>query len=176
MPDMLKQKSIKAQEGSEEGLLLMKIPPEGTRARNRIYYPYKDQPLEASKNLKNPMLFNREVLVEGQRYYERFCIYCHGMNGDSKLGATVAPKMVLAPPSLLTDKAKALSDGSIYHIIYSGQGLMGSYRLQLETKEQVLVDYMNKKQKYVGSRSIWLVVHYVRSLQRRSQFKKRGNQ
>lgn len=172
--DMIQQKNIKAQEGKEDGSSWMRTPPEGTRARNRSYYPYKDEPLKAEKNLKNPLKFNREIIAEGRVYYERFCIYCHGENGEAKVGATVASKLVVAPPSLLSDKAKGYSDGRLYHIIYSGQGLMGSYRAQLETKEQVLVNYMNKKQKYRGSKNIWSVVHYLRSLQKKSQLNKRS--
>ena len=171
--DMMQQKSIKPQEGGVSGDMLMRVPPKGTRARNRRYYPYKDKPLLAEKRLKNPIPFNPKTLVEGRVYYEKFCIYCHGTYGNSKEGATVAPKMVIAPLSLLSDKAKGYSDGRIYHIIYSGQGFMGSYRSQLETKEQVLVDYMNKESQYKGSKSIWSVVHYVRSLQRRSEFKRK---
>ena len=171
--DMVKQNNIKAQEGKDSGEAWMKMPPEGTRARNRTYYPYKNEPFKAEKNLKNPVKFNQEILAQGKMYYEKFCIYCHGTNGDIGLGATVAPKMVVQPLSLLTKKVQNYSDGRIYHIIYNGQGLMGSYRAQLETNEQVLVNYMNKKQKYKGSKSIWAVVHYVRALQKRFQFKKR---
>ena len=170
--DMMQQPSIKAQEGSEAGDVLMKVPPEGTRARNRIYYPYKNQPLQAEKNLKNPIPYGSETLAQGKVYYEKFCIYCHGAYGDIQVGATVAPKMIMTPPSLLTEKVRSYNDGRLYHIIYDGQGLMGSYRLQLETKEQVLVNYMNKKSTYEGSKSVWAVVHYIRSLHKRSQFRK----
>ena len=90
--DMAKQNNVKAQEGSDEGKILMKTPPEGTRARNRRYYPYKGEPLKAAQELKNPLENTTGVLTRGQKYYEKFCIYCHGTYGDSGEGATVAPE------------------------------------------------------------------------------------
>ncbi len=166
--DMSKQNNVKAQEGSDEGDILMKTAPEGARARNRRYYPYTKDPLTAGRKLKNPLPDTMEVLAQGKMYYERYCIYCHGSYGDAGEGASVAPKMVIKPASLLTDKAKGYSDGRIYHIIYEGQGLMGAYNIQLETNEQVLMShYMGEgEDEYTGSNSIWSVVHYVRSLQR----------
>ena len=166
--DMARQINVKAQEGSDQGRALMRLPPEGARARNRRYYPYAGDPLVAGRKLKNPLPDTWEVLSQGQAHYESYCIYCHGAKGDGGVGATVAPKMTIRPASLLTDKAKGYSDGRIYHIIYEGQGLMGSYRLQLETNEQVLMShYMeNSDRKYKGSNRIWSVVHYVRALQK----------
>ena len=165
--DMAKQNHVKAQEGSDTGEMLMKTPPKGTRARNRRYYPYTRDPLTAGKKLKNPLVVSPEVLKQGKAHYESFCIYCHGAKGDAGEGATVAPKMVIKPASLLSDKAKAYSDGRIYHIIYEGQGLMGAYQMQLETSEQALLPHKPKNfnKDYKGSNNIWAVVHYVRSLQ-----------
>ena len=166
--DMAKQNNVKAQEGSDEGEILMRATPEGAMARNRRYYPYSGDPLRAEKKLKNPLEETVEVLSQGKVNYQRYCIYCHGNYGDAGEGASVAPKMVIKPASLLTDKAKSYSDGRIYHIIYDGQGLMGAYRIQLETNEQVLMSHYMKEEEseYRGSDSIWSVVHYVRALQK----------
>lgn len=167
---MAKQNNIKAQEGDDQGELLMFLPPEGTIARNRRYYPYHGQPLLAEKELTNPLPNTEEVLSRGGFHYKRYCIYCHGLYGDSGEGASVAPKMFVKPASLLTDKAKSYNDGRLYHIIYEGQGFMGPYHIQLETEEQVLMSHYIKegKLKYEGSYNIWSVVHYIRSLQRTS--------
>ena len=169
--DMSKQNNVKAQEGTDEGEILMRESPEGTQARNRRYYPYPKDPLTASKKLKNPLANTPEIIMTGKARYERYCIYCHGIKGDSGEGATVAPKMVIKPASLLTDKAKTYTDGRLYHIIYEGQGLMGSYRIQLETNEQVVLSHYvkNSFENYRGSDSIWSVVHYVRFLQKASE-------
>ena len=168
--DMASQNSVKAQEGGKKGELLMRLSPEGSRARNRSYYPYPKDPVAAGRNLKNPLSSSPEVLLQGQKHYQRYCIYCHGTYGDAGKGASVAPKMLVPPASLLTDKAKAYSDGRIYHIIYQGQGLMGAYNLQLETNEQALMSRYIKegtKAGYTGSKNIWSLVHYVRALQQK---------
>ena len=141
MNDMAQQNNVKAQEGTKEGASYMKTPPEGTRARNRSYYPYVRDPLKAAKELKNPLEPTTKVLIQGEKYYKMYCIYCHGLKGDSGKGASVAPKMVIKPASLLTEKAKAYTDGRIYHIIYEGQGLMGAYNLQLASDEQVVLSH-----------------------------------
>lgn len=169
--DMIQQKTIKPQEGGAEGQLQMLLPPEGTKAQNRSYYPYTGDPLKAEKELKNPLTLTPETLKEGETYYTQFCIYCHGRIGDSLKGATVAPKMIIKPPSLLTDKVKKYSDGRVYHIIHEGQGLMGPYRIQLGTKEQVLKDSLSEKGHYKGSKRMWSVVLYIRSLQKLSEKK-----
>ena len=168
--DMAKQSNVKAQEGTDEGDLLMKESPKGTRARNRRYYPYSRDPLTAGEKLKNPLAEDEKIMA-GKKHYERYCIYCHGVKGDAGEGASVAPKMLIKPLSLLTDKAKAYSDGRLYHIIYDGQGLMGAYRIQLETNEQVVLSHYIKdsSEKYRGSDNIWSVVNYVRLLQKSSE-------
>lgn len=169
--DMAKQHNVKAQEGTDEGESLMRLSPEGTRARNRSYYPYSGKPKSANEKLINPLPATIKVLSQGAKNYKRYCIYCHGTYGDSKKGAMVAPKMIVQPPSLLSDKIKAYKDGQIYHIIYEGQGLMGSYRIQLETTDQVLTSRYMKGQAYRGSKNIWSVVHYIRALQKASEQK-----
>ena len=171
--DMAQQKNIKPQEGSDKGELLQRLPPEGARARNRSYYPYESS-IQAGNKLKNPLKMTPDVISKGQIYYTRYCIYCHGTKGDGKEGATVAPRMAVPPPSLLTSKAKSYPDGSIYHIIYNGQGLMGAYRIQLGSDEQALTRYMGDQPSgYRGFESIWAVVSYVRFLQKSSNQNKR---
>ena len=170
--DMAQQNSVKAQEGSPEGDLLMRIPPEGTRARNRSYYPFEGRPVLAGERLKNPIPAADEVLSQGKLHYQRYCVYCHGQRGDALDGALVAPKMAIPPASLLTDKAKGHSDGRLYHIIHEGQGLMGSYSWQLSGPEQALMSRRlteeSAEDSYKGFESIWAVVHYVRALQKAS--------
>lgn len=148
--DMIQQGNIKTQEGENEQTLMFH-PPENTIARNIHYYPYKGQPLEAEKNLENPLknVFSAYVIGLGKRQYEKACIYCHGATGKGE--GSVAEKMAVKPPSLLTDKVLTYSDGRIYHIIHEGQGLMGAYRKQV-----------------TGEEEIWALVNYIRLLQQRS--------
>ena len=148
--DMMKQESIKAQEGSKEGSF-MRVPPKNTRARNKKYYLYKGDPEGAGKNLKNPFeaQLSPALIGLGKRQYERACIYCHGSRGGG-IGS-VATKMMVKPPSLLDEKAVNYSDGRLYHIIYEGQGLMGAYRKQVR-----------------GEKERWALVNYIRMLQKNS--------
>ena len=146
--DMLQQKNIKAQEGDKEGTF-MRLPPENTRARNKDYYPHKEDPEGAGEKLKNPFeaQFSAELIGIGKRQYERACIYCHGATGGGE--GKVAAKMTVKPPSLLVDKAINYSDGRLYHIIHEGQGVMGSYRKQVR-----------------GEKERWALVNYLRMLQK----------
>ena len=152
--DMIQQKNIKAQEGDKEGTF-MRVPPENTRARNRKYYPYKNDPEGAEKNLKNPFAgqFSPEMIGIGKRQYEKACIYCHGATGAGE--GKVAQKMTIKPPSLLADKAIGYSDGRLYHIIHEGQGLMSSYRKQVR-----------------GEKERWALINYVRMLQKQAMKEK----
>ncbi|MYE07474.1 MAG: cytochrome c [Oligoflexia bacterium] len=148
--EMLQQENIKAQEGDAEGTF-MRLPPENTRARNKKYYRYKDDPEGAGENLKNPFeaQFSAELIGIGKRQYEKACIYCHGTKGGSE--GKVVEKMTVKPPSLLTEKVFNYSDGRLYHIIHEGQGLMGNYRKQVR-----------------GEKERWALVNYVRILQKQA--------
>ena len=149
--DMMKQENIKAQEGSKEDGTLMRVPPENTRARNRSYYPYKNDPMGADKNLKNPYAgdFSAIVMGLGKRQYDKACIYCHGVTGTGD--GPVGKKMIVRPPSLLVKKAISYSDGRLYHIIHEGQGLMGSYSKQVPDEQ-----------------ALWALVNYIRMLQKKA--------
>ena len=98
-----------------------------------------------SKPINNPLPATPEVIEAGQKYYNNYCIVCHGARGDG-LGFIV-PKMTM-PPQLFNDKVMKWSDGRIYHVITHGQGLMMSYATQLLPEQR------------------WAIIHYVRALQR----------
>jgi mono/diheme cytochrome c family protein len=85
------------------------------------------------------------TLARGDTLYHTFCSVCHGPSG-AVTDATVGPR--LGAQSLLTDRARALSDGYLYSIIRYGRGLMPRYGDKLYRPEDR-----------------WAVVHYVRRLQ-----------
>lgn len=151
--DMMDQPNVKAQDWDADrpGMGTGFLPPENTVPRGKVPYPYATDPIAAENNLKNPLSgdMSAEVLKLGKEYYEIYCMVCHGGAGAGD--GTVAEKMALRPPSLLTDKAKAYNDGRLYHIITAGQGVMGSYAAQITDE---------KKR--------WAIVNYVRSLQKKS--------
>jgi mono/diheme cytochrome c family protein len=93
--------------------------------------------------LPNP-LGPDELLARGDTVYRVFCALCHGDAGE---GNGVVGRR-LAAPSLLTDKARAFSDGYLYGIVRYGRGVMPWYG-----------------DKIYEPRDRWAVVNYVRSLQ-----------
>ena len=148
--DMMVSPAYKAQDVDEEGKSSMRTPPENTVAIGHKRYPYGPGDVEkAARELKNPMAgkVSVEILDRGKERYDIYCGICHGMTG--KGDGTVAAKMPLRPPSLVTSKARGFSDGKYYHIIVQGQGVMGSYANQLIKEDDR-----------------WAVINYIRSLQK----------
>ena len=98
----------------------------------------------AIDGLRNPTQLTAESLDTGKKYFDIFCMPCHGEVGAGD--GPVNAKMFIVP-SLLTDRARGLSDGMIYSIIRHGRGAMRPYG--------------------EGVRGInrWHVVNYVRQLQ-----------
>lgn len=144
--NMMDGPDIKAQDydHSKADKRAMRLPPEHTLARGVKPYKY-ETPAEADKN-QNPIRGDIESLARGQELFEIYCLVCHG---PKALGnGTVAPKMMVKPPSLVTSKINAWTDGRIYHVITRGQGMMGSYATQIRDDER------------------WKVVNYIRKLQK----------
>jgi mono/diheme cytochrome c family protein len=81
----------------------------------------------------------------GRKYYDIYCIVCHGATGDGR--GYIVPKFTM-PPVLYSDKVRQWPDGRIYHTITLGQGLMPSYASQIPAEQR------------------WAIIHYVRALQR----------
>ena len=98
--------------------------------------------------LRNPAQRTAESLETGKKYFDIFCMPCHG---DAGAGDGPVNEKMFVVQSLLTDKANDLSDGMIYSIIRHGRGVMRAYG--------------------EGVRGInrWHVVNYVRQLQGASQ-------
>ena len=151
---MMDQISIKAQDWDPEHpeKVLMLTPPEGTLPRG--YQPIPESlatdPEKAGRELANPLKddFNPETISRGKEAYRIYCGICHGDKGMGD--GTVAPKMVLKPPSLVSDKVTNFPDGRIYFIITQGQGVMGSYASQI-----------------TDPKDRWAIVNYMKTLQKR---------
>lgn len=146
--NMMQTPAIKAQEGDSEmpNGRAMRLPPKDTVARGNPEYRYYNDEKAAIKNLKNPYTSNVEVtLEEGKKKYDIYCGICHGVGG--KGDGNIAPKMLLAPPTLVGDKIKSWNDQQIFHIITNGRGMMGSYAAQIKPDDR------------------WKIINYVRKLQ-----------
>lgn len=154
MPDMHFSPALKAQEPdpwSPTGSS-MRLPPEGTVPIN--WQPYTntisaDDPDKMANPVDNPLPRTREVLMTGQKYYNIFCISCHGGNGNG-FGTVIQRNAGMPmPPSLFSDKMRDdWADDRIYHVLTVGQGNMPSYAAKIDSDKR------------------WAIVHYVRALQR----------
>lgn len=129
---------------------MMREPVEGAVPIDGVEPPLPVLPAnyEAIDALRNPAQNTAESLETGKKYFDIFCMPCHGETGAGD--GPVNAKFLIAP-SLLADRAKNLSDGMIYSMIRNGRGAMRPYG--------------------EGVRGInrWHVVNYVRQLQGASQ-------
>lgn len=123
----------------------MRMPVEGTVARENLPYLFKNQPEEAGKFLINPLEANEENLNLGKKKYDIYCSPCHGYfgEGDSRLRGQFPN-----PPSIHSEKVRNWSDGRIFHVVTEGQNIMPSYSTQLTNNER------------------WATILYLRVLQR----------
>jgi mono/diheme cytochrome c family protein len=99
--------------------------------------------LDSLSAIPNPTAPTEASLQNGRKYFQINCSVCHGLAGagDGKAASFGVPA-----PSLLTDRAKGLTDGYIYGMIRNGRGLMPTYD-RIESADR------------------WDVVNYVRGLQ-----------
>lgn len=121
-------------------------PVEGTIPREMIPYPYPNtfEGRElAGVNLQNPLKLSAEILQQGQKQYEIFCINCHGTNGDGNGNLYTSKKYIVQPKSLITEQWKELPGGEMYHVITIGQGVMGAHGSQINPENR------------------WKIVHYI---------------
>jgi len=107
----------------------------------------------AGELLGNPVALSEEALLRGKDRYDIFCIVCHGPKATGNGPATgVNPvtgvQRFPTPPSLHTDQARDYPDGAVYHIVTEGLGQMPGYADKLTEEDR------------------WMVIHYVRALQR----------
>jgi hypothetical protein len=110
-------------------------PVAGTISREMIPFPYQktdEDRVRAGKEMKNPyMAVNDSLLKQGEKLYDTFCLVCHGNKGDGMGHLFTSGLYPYPPASLISDKIKALPDGSIYHTVTVGYGIMGAYGSQI---------------------------------------------
>lgn len=124
-----------------------KLPVEGSIPRGWKPYDYEDtaEGRENSKtNLNNPLAYTEDNLNEGKQLYTIYCAVCHGDNGDGQ-GILAEREKILGVPSY-DDAGRAITEGSVYHVIYYGLNTMGSYAAQTSEEER------------------WKITHYVMNL------------
>ena len=119
-----------------------KLPVEGTIPRGWRPYQYENTPegyAAAKENLENPIPYTEENLAEGKALYSIYCAVCHGDQGDGQ-GILVQREKVLGIPSY-ADIGRAITEGSVYHVMYYGLNAMGSYASQTSIEERWLIDH-----------------------------------
>ncbi len=149
--DMMQGPQIKAQEGSLNGKMLMRVPPKATIPRGFKPYPYDKFNIKAADSLKSPkssLTFDELIFFQdtGREKFEIYCGVCHGSTG--KGDSLVAAKMLKKPPNLTQARFVSYTDGRLYNIVTNGWGLMGGYLSQITSEKDR-----------------WAVVDYVRLLQ-----------
>jgi len=116
---------------SQEALL----PVEGTIARGYSLYDYNNtnEGYEAAlKSLKSPLEVSEIDPKRGKELYDIYCGICHGNKGAGQ-GTLVKREKILGVPSYAD---RAITTGSIYHVIYYGKNSMGSYANLLNEEER----------------------------------------
>jgi mono/diheme cytochrome c family protein len=123
----------------------MRLPADGTLAREEEPYAYETDADGAGRDLVNPIPLTPETLERGRAKYNIYCRPCHGIHAEGNGTLTSAfPR----PPTLHTSKVREWSDGRIYHVITMGQNAMPAYRYQIPAESR------------------WTIIQYLRALQR----------
>ncbi|MDX1972112.1 MAG: cytochrome c [Candidatus Sumerlaeia bacterium] len=149
MPDMHFSYAYKAQEENpfaKKGPMM--LPPEGTVPVNFIPYTISNEQADTlAMALENPLTPTQEVLLTGQKYYNIYCMPCHGAAGDGHGTVVKANVGMPMPPKLYSDKIRnEWTDGRIYHVLTVGQGNMPAYNTKIDPEKR------------------WAIIHYVRAL------------
>ncbi|MFO7923303.1 MAG: cytochrome c [Bacteroidales bacterium] len=113
-----------------EGGVTMMPPVEGTVPRNMIPFQYErtaEDQLRAGRELVNPFDATAENVERGREAYSVYCMNCHGEKGDGPGHLFTSGRYLVPPSSLVDEKITALPDGSIYHTISLGYGIMAEH-------------------------------------------------
>ncbi|KAA1245118.1 cytochrome c [Aquimarina sp. RZ0] len=123
-----------------------KLPAEGSIPRGWMPYDYKNSNegyQMAKDSLKNPIRYRKDNQEAGKALYDIYCAICHGDKGNGK-GTLVKREKILGVPSY-DDAGRAITEGSIYHVMYYGINTMGSYASQTSEHERwQIVQYVQK--------------------------------
>lgn len=130
-----------------------KLPVEGSVPRGWLPYEYQNSPegmAAAKENLKNPLPYTQDNHAAGKQLYTVYCAVCHGDNGDGQ-GILVEREKILGVPAY-NDQGRAITEGSVYHVMFYGLNIMGSYASQTTIEERWQIDHyvMSLKDKLDG--------------------------
>ncbi|GAB5538047.1 MAG: hypothetical protein Salg2KO_01500 [Salibacteraceae bacterium] len=154
MPDMYRTPALEPYSAYDGGGVYgngmeARDPADGSIPRG--YLPYgipntADGYAMAGELLKNPYPMTDEIIGEGKVIYTKYCIQCHGKEGNGD-GPTVTAGGHPPPPAYTSAALKNLPEGKMFHTITYGKNLMGSHASQLDNEMR------------------WKVIRYVQTLQ-----------
>jgi mono/diheme cytochrome c family protein len=102
----------------------------------------------ASKQIKNPLVFESIDMKEAERLYLVNCGICHGTKLDGN-GPLFSSGIYPAKPATLVGDAKYqnMPEGQMFYSVTYGKNMMGSYASQLNTKQRwMVIAYIKSKQ------------------------------
>ena len=103
--------------------------------------------IDSMSTLANPVPADAASLHRGRINFQINCAPCHGRAGK---GDGEATKLGMVPMPLVSDRAKALTDGYIWGMIRNGRGLMPSYNRIEEMDRWDVVNYIRAVQGLVA--------------------------
>jgi len=154
MPDMAYSRAVETYSDhsylNAEGIQYNARPVDGTVKRGEIYYEMlKDT--TGSYNLSaadvNPLpALDSVQATEAERLYLINCGICHGpkLDGNGPLYKDGSGPYPAAPANFTTAKYVAMTEGTMFHSITYGKGLMGSYASQVTPKQRWMIIHLIK--------------------------------
>lgn len=138
-----------------DGNASVRKPVDGTIARGQVPYDYPDSqpgyeaardslmsPLKVKATTDSIAKVSASDLDKGKYLYGIYCAACHGDKGDGQ-GSLAQNGKILGVPNY---KDRVITEGSIYHVLMYGKGIMGSHSSQINATER------------------WQITHYVEQL------------
>ncbi len=114
-----------------------RVPADHTIPRGWMPYEFENtlEGKELARLNPSPLdsLQSEANLAIGKELYTIYCAVCHGDKGDGQ-GGLVKREKILGVPSYV-DAARNITVGTSFHTIQYGLNSMGSYAVQMDTKE-----------------------------------------
>jgi mono/diheme cytochrome c family protein len=130
--------------------MTMRVPVPGTVPIGFTPFEYtidKESRVRAGNELLNPVLPEADVLLQGKKIYNVFCVGCHGIVGEGDGHLYTSKLYPVKPRSLVSEEAVKLKDGEIFHSVTLGFGSMGAHGSQIRPDDR------------------WKLILYIRELQ-----------
>ena len=158
MPDMAYSRAVETYSDhsylNAEGIQYNARPVDGTVKRGEIYYEMLKDTTGSyvpSATDVNPLpALDSVQSVEAARLYLINCGICHGtkLDGNGPLYKDGSGPYPAKPATLVGDaKYTAMTEGTMFHSITYGKGMMGSYASQVSPKQR------------------WMIIHYIKNKQ-----------